>query len=167
MCAERPVVLIGLGSNIDAESNLPRAAKMLAESLEVIAASPVFESAPVEAPGTPEFLNAVIRVETALGPRSLKFGVLRAVERRLGRVRIADRNAPRTIDLDLVLHGDRVASDCDLILPDPDLDRFAHLYVPAAAVAPEACHPRTGETMREIADRLRSDLRVRDDVRLG
>jgi 2-amino-4-hydroxy-6-hydroxymethyldihydropteridine diphosphokinase len=166
MPGDSDVVLIALGSNIEPELNLPRAAARLAARMDILAASTVYESAPVGAPGTPAFLNAILRVHPRLGPRTLKFELLRAVETELGRRRSADRNAPRTIDLDLVLFGDRVESAHDLRLPDPDLARFAHIAVPAADVAPDARHPVSGQTLAEIAASLSSTLVERPDVAL-
>lgn len=167
MPGDSDVVLIALGSNIEPELNLPRAALLLASRLEILAASPVYESAPVGAPGTPVFLNAILQVDARRGPRTLKFEILRVVETELGRRRSANRNAPRTIDLDLVLFGGRVESAYDLRLPDPDLVRFPHIAVPAADVAPEARHPVKGRTLAEIAASLPSALVERSDVALG
>lgn len=166
MPRESDVVLVALGSNIEPGLNLARAASVLAGRIEVLATSPVYESAPVGAPGTPAFLNAILRVHSRLGPRTLKFEILRAVETELGRRRSADRNAPRTLDLDLVLFGARVESAYDLTLPDPDLARFPHIAVPAADVAPEVRHPVTGQTLAEIAASLSSELTERPDVEL-
>jgi len=159
-------VLIALGSNIEAAVNIPRAAELLASRLAIVACSKVYESPPVGAPGTPAFLNAVIRVVSPVGPRTLKFELLRAVELELGRRRTADRNAPRTIDLDLILFGARLEEAYDLVLPDPDLAGFAHVAVPAADVAVELEHPVTGETLASIAAALPSNLVERHDVRL-
>jgi 2-amino-4-hydroxy-6-hydroxymethyldihydropteridine diphosphokinase len=158
------VVLVAFGSNIDAAENLPRAAAALAQRLEILAVSSIYESPPVGAPGTPPFLNAVARVAPRLGPRGLKFDVLRPVEHALGRRRTADRNAPRSIDLDLVLYGDVVESTADLTLPDPDLLTCAHVARPAAEVAPRARHPLCGRTLSEIAAGLAAPLTPRPDL---
>ncbi len=164
MTPDRPAILIALGSNIDAARNLAQAVELLGEGLEVLASSSVYESDPVGAPGAPAFLNAVLRVAPTVGPRSLKFGLLRPIERRLGRRRSRDRNAPRTIDLDLLLYGSEVESAVDLTLPDPDLLLRAHVAIPAAEVAGEARHPVDGRTLAEIAAALPSRLRQRPDV---
>lgn len=157
-------MLIALGSNIDPERNLPRAVALLAQELEIVSASTAYGSPPVGAPGTPEFLNAVLSVQAGQGPRSLKFTILRAVESRLGRRRSRDRNAPRTIDIDLVLYGSRVEAQYDLELPDPALLTEAHVAVPAAEVAGEARHPVTGQTLAQIAAGLESRLVKRPEV---
>jgi len=158
------VILIALGSNIEPRDNLPSAVALLAEQLVIVAVSPVYASPPVDAPGSPEFLNAVVKVRTNLGPRSLKFGLLRSVESRLGRRREKERNAPRTIDLDLILFGDRVERAHDLELPDPALLTEAHVAVPAADVAGGAVHPVNGKTLAELALGLESRLVERPAV---
>ena len=103
----RQTVWICLGSNIEPEPNLRLAVSHLARETRLEAVSRVFESPPVGAPGTPRYLNAALRLRTDRGARSLKLEVLRPLEARLGRVRRADRNAPRTIDLDIALY-DRI-----------------------------------------------------------
>jgi 2-amino-4-hydroxy-6-hydroxymethyldihydropteridine diphosphokinase len=166
MTGDQPTVLVALGSNIDPAANLPRAVRLLAQRVEILQASKVYSSPPVGAPGTPEFYNAVLRLAPRFGPRSLKFGVLRAVESELGRRREGGRNAPRTIDLDLVLFGDRVEHSRDLELPDPDLVSQAHVVVPAAEIAGSVVHPVAGVTLAELAARLESRLTVRSDIAL-
>lgn len=158
------VVLVAFGSNLDAARNLPRAAELLGRRVEILAASAIYESPPVGAPGTPVFLNAVVRVATRLGPRTLKFDVLRSIESALGRRRTADRNAPRPIDLDLILYGERSETALDLTLPDPELLGAAHVAVPAAEVAPETRHPLDGRSLGEIAATLDAPLTPRRDL---
>ncbi len=162
-------ILVALGSNIEPERRLPSAVRRLASLpfVEVVAASTVFESEPLGAPGTPLFLNAVVALETALGPRSLKFGVLREIEWLEGRRRSSDPNAPRTLDLDLVLYRDRVAQDADLRLPDPDLATQPHVVVPAAELAPNLIPPGMSEPLEALARKMRSGLVARRDVALS
>jgi 2-amino-4-hydroxy-6-hydroxymethyldihydropteridine diphosphokinase len=145
---------LALGSNVAPERHVPAALAQLAACLEVLAVSPIYESAAVGAPGTPAFWNATALVATELPPAELKHAVLRRIEAELGRVRSADKNAPRTIDLDLVLYEDLVLEEPGLRLPDPDLERYPHVAVPLADLAPELRHPVTGETLAAIAARL-------------
>lgn len=163
--ASRPAV-IALGSNIEPAVNLPQALDKLRQRLEVTAVSHVYETAPVGAEGVPTFLNAAIRAQTGLSPGELKWRVLRPIEAEMGRARGEDRNAPRTVDLDLVLLGAEVVSDPGrgIELPDPELLTRAHLALPVADVAGELPHPRTGEPLMEIARRFRGEPGVR---RLG
>lgn len=149
-------VLVVLGSNIEPEANLVAAVRFLSELVTVEAASPAYRSAPVGSPGSPPFLNAAVALSTDLSPGDLKREVLRPIEAALGRVRGADRNAPRTIDLDLALYGALVVDDRahGLVLPDPAILEHAHVAVPLADLAPGFEHPVTGERLASIAARL-------------
>lgn len=146
-------VIVALGSNVDPGANLPRAVRRLAERFPGLAASRLYATAPVGDPGGPGFLNAAVAVDCALPLADLKHRVLRPLEAELGRVRGADRNAPRTIDLDVAFCGDLVVRDPDagLVVPDPEIVRCAHLALPLADLAPEAVHPLDGRTLGAIA----------------
>ncbi len=150
-------ILVTFGSNIAPAVHLPRALALLRQRVDVRSISRVYRSPAVDSPGAPEFWNATAWVATTLPPARLKHEVLRPIEAALGRVRTAIKSAPRTIDLDLDLYGSLVMADPagGLELPDPDLLRRAYAAVPAADLAPEFCHPQTGETLAEIATRLR------------
>lgn len=158
-----PPLLIALGSNIEPAKNLPRGLRGLRQRLSVTAVSRIYETQPIGAEGVPVFWNAAVRVATDLPPAEIKWQVLRPLEAGLGRVRTEDRNAPRTLDLDLVLYGDLVLRDAEigLHLPDPDLLTCAHLALPAADVAGELRHPETGRTLEEIARAFRDAPGVR------
>ncbi len=153
---ESVLVVIGLGSNLGPERHLPLALAGLGRDLEVERVSGVYASEPVGAPGTPRFLNAAVLVRTDRSPARLKAEVLRPLEAALGRRRTSDRNAPRTIDLDLLLYDELAIDDPEsgLRLPDPELLTRAHLAIPAAEVWPEVTHPGTGEALASIAARL-------------
>lgn len=160
---------LSLGSNIDKERNIVRAVEMLAEAVDVVAVSSVYETAPVGDPDQESFLNAAVVVETDDSPEELKREVLTSIENRLGRHRTADKNAPRTIDIDIVLFNDEVLRVGDRMLPDPEVFTQAHLAVPLADVAPDYRHPVTGKTLSEVAAGLigeggivrRSDLSLK------
>lgn len=160
----RQRALISIGSNIRPGDNLPRAIERLAATLDVVAVSSLYASAARGAPGAPPFLNAAVAVDTGLDPYQLKFEVLRPLEADLGRVRSEDRNAPRPIDLDLVLYGDAVIDDAagGLELPDPELATSPHVAVPVAEIAAETLHPVLGSRLADIAAALlgESDIHV-------
>ena len=146
--------VIGLGSNVDPERHLPEAVRLLGERAEVIAVSSAWATAAVGPPGQPPFVNAAVLLHADLAPERVKPELLRPVEAALGRVRTADRFAPRAIDLDFVAwEGGEVRGE-GLEVPDPDLVRHAHVALPASDVAPGWLHPRTGETLAAIAARL-------------
>jgi GTP cyclohydrolase I len=149
-----PQVLIALGSNINSEYNLREAVRRLALRSRLIAVSPVYETEPVGAAGQPNFLNAAALLETDLSPAKLKSQVLEVIEQELGRVRTADKNAPRTIDLDLALVGDQVLDLGPRHIPDLDLTRHPHIAIPLADLAPKQRHPETGQTLQEIAESM-------------
>ena len=158
-----------LGSNIRPELHLVQAVERLVQALRVTGTSRVYESEAKGAVGAPRFLNAAVAIETMVEPRALKFGLLRPLERELGRVRTDDPNEPRTIDLDLALFGDLVANERDLVLPEPDILTCAHVAVPLADLAPDLRHPVTGEALGSIAEHLagESDIRVVEKPRLA
>ncbi|HWS71345.1 MAG TPA: 2-amino-4-hydroxy-6-hydroxymethyldihydropteridine diphosphokinase [Thermoanaerobaculia bacterium] len=112
-------VVIALGSNLgDRRRHLARAVDALRRELALVRVSSIYETDPVDAPpGAPPFLNMVVTGHTALVPLAL-LDVLQRIEQRLGRRR-GVRNAPRTIDLDLILHGAHRMRTKRLTLPHP------------------------------------------------
>jgi 2-amino-4-hydroxy-6-hydroxymethyldihydropteridine diphosphokinase len=164
-----------LGSNIDKEHNLPEAVRLLGRLARVVAVSTVYETAPVAAENTPDFFNAAVLLETELTAAQFRKDVLGVTERELGRVRTADKNAPRTIDIDLILFNRKVFDlDPDHHIPDPELLRSSHVAVPIAELDPLFLHPETGESLAAIAHRLvagdavarRQAMRPRPDIQL-
>lgn len=127
---------LSLGSNLgDRLGYLTRAAHALTAShTQLVAVSSVYETAPQGKTDQPAFLNAVVAVETALGPEAL-LAHLMAAERALGRVR-TERWGPRTIDIDLLLFGDQQVSTPVLTVPHPRLHERAFVLVPLLEIAP-------------------------------
>lgn len=144
---------VSLGSNLEPDENLPRAALGLRPLGRIVECSNVYRNPAVGPTPGPDFLNAAVLLETELSPHMLRTE-LRALEARLGRRRTADKYAARTIDLDLVLYGDRVIRGAELELPDPELASRPFLAVPLAELDPDSRHPITGESLGSIAARL-------------
>jgi dihydroneopterin aldolase/2-amino-4-hydroxy-6-hydroxymethyldihydropteridine diphosphokinase len=144
-------VLVSLGSNIDPESNLPEAVARLAERCRLIAVSPAYRSQPVGRAEQSAFINGAVLVETRREAREFKSDVLRTIEDELGRVRTEDKNAPRTIDLDISLYENAVVDMDGGHIPDPNILQYAHVARPLADIAPEWRHPETGATLQQIA----------------
>jgi 2-amino-4-hydroxy-6-hydroxymethyldihydropteridine diphosphokinase len=160
-------VYVALGSNIEPERNLREAIRLLASRCTLVAVSPVYQTKPVGKTDQPDFLNAVALIETELGPAALKTQVLEDIERALGRVRVADKNAPRTIDLDIILFNEQVIDFGHRHIPDPDLLRYPHVAVPMADLAPRYVHPESGQTLKEIAESMPAvDLVLRPGIKL-
>ena len=141
--------LVSLGSNVGREKNLPAAVRALRQhpELAVVETSCIFES-PAVGGDYPAFFNAVVVIDTELDPATLK-ATLRGIEAGLGRVRTDDKNAPRAIDLDVVLYDD--LEDEKLGIPDPDLSEYSYVAVPAAEVAGDWVVPGRNKTVAEIA----------------
>lgn len=135
-----PIVYIALGSNLgDRYSTLSAAVRRLRAEpgLRLIASSEVYETAPVNCP--PEsgaYLNSVVAVETDRSPEDL-LQLLHRIEHAFGRVR-GEINAPRTLDLDLLLYGDRVINTPDLVIPHPRMHERAFVLAPLLEVAGSA-----------------------------
>jgi 2-amino-4-hydroxy-6-hydroxymethyldihydropteridine diphosphokinase len=147
-------VFLALGSNINSEHNMREAVRRLSLYCRPMAVSPVYETTPVGNTEQPNFLNAAALIETDLTAAELKAQVLQVIEGELGRVRTEDKNAPRTIDLDIALFGDQVLDLGQRHIPDPDILKCPHIAVPLADLAPTMRHPETGQTLQEIAQGL-------------
>lgn len=148
---------LALGSNVDAAQNFAAALHLLEAFGPLLAQSPVYRTAPQGEGAEGDFLNMAVLVETALSPLEFKQTVIEVIEKALGRVRDPNnKNAPRTIDLDIVLWDEGVLTygEKPWRIPDPDILRFAHVAVPLAAIAPDYRHPETGETLATIAGRF-------------
>lgn len=135
---------VGLGANLgDARATLAAALDALGQlpGTRRAAVSSCWRSAPVDAQG-PDFLNAVAALDTTLAPHEL-LAALQAIEARHGRERPYP-NAPRTLDLDLLLHGDAVLRTPALTLPHPRLHLRAFVLEPLAELAPDLVLPGLG-----------------------
>jgi len=148
MGAQQPasgvLACIGLGANLgDARAALRSAADALAAlpATTLVAVSPLYRSAPIDATG-PDYLNAVALVRTGLDAHAL-LRELQAIELGHGRER-SHRNAPRTLDLDLLLHGDDVIHTHSLTLPHPRMHERAFVLRPLLDIAPDIRIPGLG-----------------------
>ncbi len=143
---------LALGSNLgDRRGYLERAVEALRAlpGVEVVRVSSLYETAPVGGPpGQGPYLNAVVEVRTDLPAEALLRSLL-AIESQLGRVR-QERDGPRTIDLDLLLHGDLVCDGPDLTVPHPRLHERLFVLRPLAEIAPGVVHPVRKRTVLEL-----------------
>lgn len=129
---------VGVGANLDdPESSVRRAINCLASipETELLAASSLYRTAPVGYFDQPDFVNAVALVATGLGPGALLTQLL-LIETQFGRKR-SRRNAPRTLDLDLLLYADQSMQSDNLTLPHPRMADRAFVLVPLAEIAPD------------------------------
>jgi 2-amino-4-hydroxy-6-hydroxymethyldihydropteridine diphosphokinase len=136
---------VALGSNLgDAVENVRAGIEALAmmPDTRLAAISSLYRNPPVGYVDQPDFVNAVARIETALTPRALLDALL-DIERRFGRVRDFP-NAPRTLDLDIVLYGSETVAEPGLTIPHPRMHERAFVIVPLAEIAPELSVPGRG-----------------------
>ncbi|MGH9082941.1 MAG: 2-amino-4-hydroxy-6-hydroxymethyldihydropteridine diphosphokinase [Acidimicrobiales bacterium] len=135
---DRPVrAFLGLGSNLgDRRGHLRRAVAALRRAGDVTAVSPLYQTAPVGGPEEqPDFLNMVVELQTTDGPRRLleRCAGLEAAARRVRTVRFG----PRTLDADVLLVGDRVVDEPDLVVPHPRMWQRRFVVAPLHDLAPD------------------------------
>ncbi len=138
MPAKLVTAYVSIGSNIgDKEKNLISALKSLGSmpGTKLVAASALYCSAPVGFLAQDDFLNAVVQVETSLGPVELLHG-LQQIEEKMGRVRTL-RWGPRVIDLDIILYDEANIDLPELQIPHPRMTERAFVLVPLAELQPE------------------------------
>jgi 2-amino-4-hydroxy-6-hydroxymethyldihydropteridine diphosphokinase len=154
--ARDAVIVVALGANLKAgfaslSDGLDAAlAGFAVEGLEIIERSSYWRSSAWPDPTAPAYLNAVALVETSLGPKQV-LEALQRVEGRFGRER-GERNAPRTLDLDLVAYGRLVVDQPGLQIPHPRAHQRLFVMGPLAEIAPEWRHPTLALTARALAE---------------
>jgi 2-amino-4-hydroxy-6-hydroxymethyldihydropteridine diphosphokinase len=143
-------VYVSIGSNLgDRVGNIHRAVTRLGESGQTVEkVSPLFSTEPVGYQDQPWFLNAALEVDTPLSPTEL-LEHCQEIESFLGRVRTF-RDAPRTVDLDILLYGDRVVDKPGLQIPHPRMTERLFVLKPLCHIAPDAIHPVLGQNIRSL-----------------
>ena len=160
-------VFVGLGSNLGEREAMIRLALEALSRLpgtHLVKASSLYDTEPVGEVDQPNFLNAVAQLDTELTARQLLWNLL-LIEKRLGRVR-TQRWGPRTIDLDLLLHGSLVLDEPELTVPHPELTARSFVLVPLVELDPLLVHPVTGETLLHHLSRLNTRPPVKRGSRL-
>jgi 2-amino-4-hydroxy-6-hydroxymethyldihydropteridine diphosphokinase len=161
--------VLAIGSNLgDRLGSLQGAVNSLADTPEVwlTAVSPVYETEPVDAPeDSKTFLNAVILIDTTLSARTLLDRAL-AIEDAFGRERTGIRGEPRTLDVDLIVVGDRRANDEDLVLPHPQAHERAFVLAPWYDVEPDAEIPAHGPIAKLLEQVGDQGIKKREDLSL-
>lgn len=161
----RETVFIGFGSNMGNRVDFCDRAVTLLSLLphsQLLAVSSLYETEPVAdagAPGEGWFLNGIVQIETDVKPQSL-LTVCREIERSLGRD-TEHRAGPRTLDLDILLYGDRTFQEQDLTVPHPRLHLRRFVLEPLVELAPTLAHPLLKRTVSQLLTELTDAHQVR------
>jgi 2-amino-4-hydroxy-6-hydroxymethyldihydropteridine diphosphokinase len=134
-----------LGSNINPEVNIPRALGFLDRSFSILKISDTWKTRAVGTQAE-DFLNTAVEIETGLDMHMLKEKCLCHIEEIMGRVRLKDKNAPRTIDIDIVVFNNRIL--------DHEIFTREHLALPLSQLKPDLVDPQTGKSLELIAESL-------------
>jgi 2-amino-4-hydroxy-6-hydroxymethyldihydropteridine diphosphokinase len=159
---------VGMGSNLgDREEMLRKGLTGLRAipGIDLVAVSRIYETEPEERPGTPDtaaprYLNAVVELRSRLAPRALLARLLE-IERDAGRERGPGLAMPRTLDLDLLLFGERTIAEPELTVPHPRLAVRPFVLEPLAELAGDLHHPALPAPIAELAARVRDPVAVR------
>ena len=141
-------VFVATGSNVDAERNLRLAAKEMAQSFPGVRFSAAYRNAAVGFEGE-DFINFVAGFSTDL-PVERVIDELQRIEGLCGRTRDAPKWAPRSMDLDILVYGNRICDLPGLVLPRPDLLKRPYMLGPMAEIAPDFVHPTRLTTLRQL-----------------
>jgi len=139
---------LGLGSNVDADSNIRSAIACLRGDFDDLSLSPVYASTAVGFDGE-DFINLVARVQTRLSPLQLRL-YLRKLEDRFDRRRDLPKFSDRTLDIDILLYDDLVLHSPLLDIPRAEILSFAHVLKPLADLDPDLLHPTEKRPLSEI-----------------
>jgi 2-amino-4-hydroxy-6-hydroxymethyldihydropteridine diphosphokinase len=145
------VAYLGLGANLgDARQTLKDAVVCLASQhvITVLGKSSLYRTAPIDAGGD-DYYNLAVKLETALGAHHL-LALCHKIEHHFGRER-PFRNAPRTLDIDILLFGDQCFDDAELVVPHPRLTERAFVLVPLVEIDPALEIPRLGRAAQFLA----------------
>ncbi|ATM76973.1 MULTISPECIES: 2-amino-4-hydroxy-6-hydroxymethyldihydropteridine diphosphokinase [Serratia] len=148
-------VYIALGSNLAQPLQQVNTALEALEHIprtRLIACSPLYRTKPLGPQNQPDYLNAVVALDTQLPPEQL-LDHTQAIERNQGRVRKDERWGPRTLDLDMMLYGDLVIDTDRLTVPHYGLKQREFMLYPLADIAPDLVFP-DGETLAECLQRV-------------
>lgn len=155
---------IALGSNMgDRELNFLRAVAEIGRlpASRVTGLSPFYETSPVGFTEQPPFYNAVLRLTTGLSPHELLEHLQRIEHESFRRVRSVP-DGPRTMDLDILLFGNRVINMPDLTVPHPRMAERRFVLQPLCALAPDLVHPLLGRSMLDLLSALETDETVNE-----
>lgn len=152
-------VFIGVGSNMgDREDNIRLAVKSLSLHGKIKVMSSLYETEPEGYEKQPYFLNCVVSIDTDITAHVLLQN-LKDIEKKAGR-KSSFRNAPRTLDLDILFYGDSIVNTQDLVIPHPRLPERSFVLVPLVEIAPSFMHPVLHKTAQQMLSELTKDKKI-------
>jgi len=149
------VVYLGIGSNVNAERNIAAGIAALHDRFGKVDVSPFYRSVAVGFSGD-DFINLAARVETRAQPLAIK-EFLNELENRHGRRRDLPKFSDRTLDIDILLYDDLYMHSPSLVVPRPEIIKYAHVLKPLADLAPDLVHPVEHIAMAELWAHFRGD----------
>ena len=144
-------VIILIGSNLHPQENIKNCLLLLMDRVIVADSSQIWKTRSFGSEG-PDFLNLAVKVNTDLNEKHLKAIILRKIENKLGRVRLPDKNAPRTIDMDIVIFNNKVL--------DNEIWEKIYIALPVSELEPNLLDPISKKKLKEIAIELKSSEQV-------
>jgi GTP cyclohydrolase-4 len=158
--SELATAYLCLGSNMgEREENLCQALTLLSQKVNLEEVSSVYETEPVGYKEQPSFLNLVCRITTKLRPEEL-LHLAKEIEAKIGRVP-SFPNAPRPIDVDILLYDNEIITTYNLTIPHPRLKERAFVLIPLAEIAPDLVHLALGKSIAELARNVKGQNGVR------
>ncbi len=152
---------ISFGANMgDRKGNIEAAYKAIAKQNvgTVLRTSPFYETEPVNCTYQQKFINSVAEIMTDLSPSALLLA-LRKIETDGGRLRTNDKNAPRTIDIDILLYDYIVINSKDLTIPHPEIEKRLFILRPLSDIRPDLLHPVLQKQISEILESAPTEIK--------
>lgn len=115
----------------------------------VLAVSPLYHTKPVDYEDQDWFVNGAAVIETSLAPREL-LELLKSIEKKVGRTPGGVRFGPRVLDMDILLYGDEIIHEDDLLIPHPRMDKRRFVLAPLCDIVPTWVHPVSGQTLQSL-----------------
>ncbi|MEE8357236.1 MAG: 2-amino-4-hydroxy-6-hydroxymethyldihydropteridine diphosphokinase [Anaerolineales bacterium] len=145
------IIFLGLGSNLgDREANLQSVVQELPPVVEITTFSSLYETEPWEFRDQPNFLNQVVQAKTKLSPRELLI-YLKKIEKKIGR-KPSFVYGPRLVDIDILLYGNMIINEINLVIPHNKIAERAFVLVPLAEITPDLLLPDSVKTISELLE---------------
>jgi 2-amino-4-hydroxy-6-hydroxymethyldihydropteridine diphosphokinase len=155
-----PTVYLGIGTNLgDRRANYQEALMRIEriENTVVKARSAMYETCPEGGPPQGKYINGVVAIDTGLAPSEL-IGILKSIERDMGREDLPLKDHPRVIDIDILLYDDIMIDTPYLKVPHPRMHRRAFVLKGLSEIAAGLVHPRLGKSIAELYEEVKKDI---------